>query len=303
MPLNCVWLPQLSDLKLADDEVHLWRAWLEQPTICLRLLYRLLSVDERHRAGRFRFDLDRNRFIARRGLLRVILGRYLDLKPASIRFGYGPNGKPFLEDACDRDELTFNLSHSKELAIYAISRKRKIGVDVERIRSIPEADKIVRDVFASREPHHGQHEEPRPRLTHKCQGLRTATRRQRFIFPMRGAKAIETFFEWWTRTEAYVKASGDGLGGRTDSTNDSVLEKPPSRSIAPGRASAETIDWSWQTFTPVPGHIATIVVEGTDWRLSCCEWREDGELRPALGCNRRDKSVAPDLDACEELIG
>jgi len=261
MAYDCSWSPPPSDLMLADDEVHLWRAWVGQPTVRLRLLYRILSVNERNRAGRFRFDLDRNRFIARRGLLRVILGRYLDLKPASIRFGYGPNGKPFLDEACNPDELTFNLSHSEELAIYAISRKRKIGVDVERLRPIPESDKIVADLYSS-----------------------TACRL--------GERA-EAFLDWWTRHEAYLKASGNGLSRRMGSTEDSVLEKPPSRSIAPDRASAETIEWSWQTFTPAPGHIATIVVEGTDWRLSCWEWREDDEL----SCNRRDKSVGPNLDA------
>ncbi len=245
MPLNCVWLPQLSDLRLADNEVHLWRAWLEQPTIRLRLLYRLLSVDERHRAGRFRFDLDRNRFIARRGLLRVILGRYLDLKPASIRFGYGPNGKPFLEDACNRDELTFNLSHSKELAIYAITRKRKIGVDVERLRPIPESDRIVADLYSS-----------------------TARRPD---------QPAEAFLNWWTRHEAYLKASGNGLGRPMDLTDYTMLEEPPPRSSTTNDDSEEKVDWSFQTFTAAPAHTGTIVAEGMDWSLVCLEWPNDGE--------------------------
>jgi len=245
MPLNCVWLLALSDLRLADNEVHLWRAWLEQPTICLRLLYRLLSVDERHRAGRFRFDLDRNRFIARRGRLRVILGRYLDLKPASIRFGYGPNGKPFLEDACNRDELTFNLSHSKELAIYAMTRKRRIGVDVERLRPITESDRIVADLYAF-----------------------TARR------PDQPAQA---FLDWWTRYEAYLKASGSGLSRRMDSTEKSRLEGRVSRSSVTKSVSEETVEWSLQTLMPAPGYAAALVVEATDWHLVCLELPNDWE--------------------------
>jgi 4'-phosphopantetheinyl transferase len=204
-------------------------------------------VDERHRAGRFRFDLDRNRFIARRGLLRVILGRYLDVKPASIRFGYGPNGKPFLEDACNRDELTFNLSHSEELAIYAISRKRRIGVDVERLRPIPESDKIVADLYSS-----------------------TACRTD---------QPAQAFLDWWTRHEAYLKACGNGLSRCADSTKKSMFERRVSRSSTTKSASEETVEWSCQTFRPAPGHTATVVVEGTDWHLACLEWSNEGEKR------------------------
>ena len=259
MPLNCVWLLQLSDLRLADNEVHLWRAWLEQPTICLRLLYRLLSVDERHRVGRFRFDLDRNRFVARRGLLRVILGRYLDLKPASIRFGYGPNGKPFLEDACNRDELTFNLSHSKELAIYAITRKRRIGVDVERLRPITESDRIVADLYA--------------------------------FTARRPDQPAEPFLNWWTRYEAYLKASGSGLSRRIDSTEDSMLEGRVSRSSVTKSASEETVEWSLQTLMPAPGYAAALVVEATDWHLVCLELPNDWE-KGSQGFQSSQQTVA-----------
>jgi 4'-phosphopantetheinyl transferase len=190
--------------------------------------------------------LDRNRFIARRGLLRVILGRYLDLKPASIRFGYGPKGKPFLEDACNRDELTFNLSHSEELAIYAISRKRKIGVDVERVRPIPESDKIVAGLYCS-----------------------TARR------PDQPAKA---FLDWWTRNEARLKASGDGLCRWMDSIDDSARDERPSRSNAADSHPEETVGWSFQTLVPAPGYTASVVAEGGDCHLACWPVPDEMEL-------------------------
>ena len=86
---------------LSDDEVHVWRDWLDRPTFHLQALYRMLALDEQPRAGRFRFERDRNRFIARRGLLRMILARYLGLDSESLRFCYGPNGKPSLELECN----------------------------------------------------------------------------------------------------------------------------------------------------------------------------------------------------------
>ena len=216
-------------------------------------------MDERNRAGRFRFELDRNRFIARRGLLRVILGRYLDLKPVSIRFGYGPNGKPFLEDACNRDELTFNLSHSKELAIYAISCKRRIGVDVERLRPIPESDKIVADLYSS-----------------------TADRPD---------QPAEAFLDWWTRYEAYLKAWGNGLSPCVDTTEKSRLEGRVSGSSVTESASEETVEWSIQTLTPAPDHTATVVVEGTDWHLACLELPNDWE-KGSQGFQSTQQTVA-----------
>jgi 4'-phosphopantetheinyl transferase len=173
----------------------------------------------------------------------MILGRYLDLKPASIRFGYGPNGKPFMEEAWNGDELTFNLSYSEELAIYAVSRKRRIGVDVERLRPIPESDQIVADLYFS-----------------------TADRLD---------QSTETFLDWWTRQEAYLKASGNGLSRPTGS----MLEGRVSRSSTTKSASEETVEWSCQTFRPAPGHTATVVVEGTDWQLACLEWSNEGEKR------------------------
>src|SRR5713226_9326224 len=94
---NCVWLAPTTNSALPNDEVHVWRADLDRPRLQLRRLYGMLSADEQQRAGRFRFERDGNRFIARRGLLRIILGRYLGVEPGSLRFCYGPNGKPALE--------------------------------------------------------------------------------------------------------------------------------------------------------------------------------------------------------------
>jgi 4'-phosphopantetheinyl transferase len=213
----------------------------------------MLALDEQRRAGRFRFERDRNRFIARRGLLRMILVRYLGLDSESLRFCYGPNGKPSLEPECNPGELSFNMSHSDGLAIYAINRKRKIGVDVERVRPVPENDKIVEDVFPS-------------------------TKQARL--PARHPdQRAEAFLGWWTRNEACVKASGDGLCRWMDSIDDSARDGQPSRSNAADSDSEEPVGWSFQTLVPAPGYTASVVVEGADCRLAC--WRVPDEMELA----------------------
>src|SRR5439155_15836563 len=145
-------------------------------------------------------------FIGRRGLLRVILARYLGLHPESLRFCYGNYGKPSLEPECNTGQLSFNMSHSQGLAIYAVSRNREIGIDVERVRPVPESDKIVEEIFPSTE--------------HARLPARRPDQRE------------EAFLDWWTRNEARLKASGDGLGRWTESMDDSAREGQPSKLMA-----------------------------------------------------------------------
>jgi 4'-phosphopantetheinyl transferase len=107
--------------------VHVWRASLDLPASEVHDLHQTPTPDELHRAERFRFRKDRDRFIAARGLLRAILGRYLKADPARLRFSYGPNGKPYLADEISGNDLSFNLSRRDDLALYAITRGREVG--------------------------------------------------------------------------------------------------------------------------------------------------------------------------------
>src|SRR5262249_38435202 len=94
-------------------------------------LRQLLSPQERARADRFRFEKDRNAFTIARGLLRIILGSYLQTTPSAIEFTYGSRGKPSVVSA---RPIQFNLSHSGDLAVYAITEGYEVGADVEYIR-------------------------------------------------------------------------------------------------------------------------------------------------------------------------
>src|SRR5688572_9738476 len=86
---------------------------------------------ERHRAGRFRFERDRRRFIVARARLRELLAVRLDVKPQAIELAYGKNGKPGLAQRFADTGWRFNVSHCDEVAVYAFSRDSEIGIDIE----------------------------------------------------------------------------------------------------------------------------------------------------------------------------
>jgi len=160
--------------------VHIWLEWIDTAQEPEGLP--ILDADELARAGRLRFERDRQRFVARRALLRRILGEQLGVEPASIRYRRTANGKPALVDA---DGPAFSTSHADGLAIVALATQGDVGVDVERLRSMPDALDIARRFFAVRELEH--------------LGAQPASVRS------------EAFLRLWTAKEACVKVLGRGL--------------------------------------------------------------------------------------------
>ncbi|HEV8106750.1 MAG TPA: 4'-phosphopantetheinyl transferase superfamily protein [Burkholderiales bacterium] len=168
-----------------SSEVQVVVARLDPGPHKARALAPSLSPAERSRAARFRFDRERRRFIVARARLRELLAERLDVPPESIELVYGREGKPALAERFARSGWRFNLSHCGELAVYAFSRAGEVGVDVEAVHAIAEADAIAARVFSRRE--------------HEAYRALAPTER-----PL-------AFFRCWTRKEAFVKALGGGL--------------------------------------------------------------------------------------------
>src|SRR6266853_4475007 len=105
------WNAPPDNLSLPENEVHVWLASLAQPEVVMLQLKQTLSHDELIRAGKFHFDKDRDYYMAARGLLRSLLGRYLDMQPAQLQFAYNEYGKPLLSTSLQGKFLNFNLSH------------------------------------------------------------------------------------------------------------------------------------------------------------------------------------------------
>jgi 4'-phosphopantetheinyl transferase len=202
--LDHVWGRSPADLRLARDEVHVWRASLSLPAARVQDLRRTLAADELSRAERFHLPNDRQRFIAARGVLRAILGRYLKVEPGQIHFCYSAYGKPALDSGAGHDAgLHFNLAHSGQLALYAVAPSRRIGVDLERIRADLDYEQIAEQSFAP----------------HERGALRAVPAHLK----------PEAFFNCWTRKEAYVKARGEGLSMPLDRFAVSLAPGEPAR--------------------------------------------------------------------------
>ncbi|MDQ6630282.1 MAG: 4'-phosphopantetheinyl transferase, partial [Verrucomicrobiota bacterium] len=128
--VHLLWNFPPAEWTLPREEAHVWSASLLVPDVSAAELAKILSSDEKERAARFHFVKDKNRFVVARGFLRKILGSYLKIEPREIIFDYGAHGKPVLRG---KKSLQFNLSHSGDLMLCAISRERDLGIDLEKI--------------------------------------------------------------------------------------------------------------------------------------------------------------------------
>jgi 4'-phosphopantetheinyl transferase len=235
-----------ADLSLAADEIHVWTASIDIASPGLAELESTLVEEERARAARFRFDLHRNRFIAGRGFLRTILGRYLAIAPAELEFSYGPNGKPSLSPAYVAAPLPFNLAHSEGLALLAITRLGQIGADVELVKRIDDAQELVSRFFSARE-------------NALFQKLSTDQQPQ-------------AFFNLWTRKEAWLKATGEGIGHSLNRVEVSFLPGEPARLLALPDGHAKGDRWSLISLDPGPPFVAAVATTIQDPKLKCWRW-------------------------------
>jgi len=242
------WLPPPADLTLSSNDVHVWRATLDQPVTRVQQLAQTLSDDERMRAERFHFEQDRKRFIVSHGILRTILSCYVGIEPSRLQFCYRSQGKPYLTQRFDGGTLRFNLAHSHELALYAFTRGREIGIDLERVRAEVACEQIAARFFSPRE---------------------SATLRA-----LPATVKQKAFFTCWTRKEAYIKARGEGLSLPLDQFDVSLAPGEPAALLNMRGGPMESSRWSLQELILGPGYVAALAVEGHGWRLACWEWPE-----------------------------
>jgi 4'-phosphopantetheinyl transferase len=243
-----LWRSPSEILELNHKEVHVWRATLDLPMSRVRSLEQTLAADERARAERFHFEKDRMHFIVARGLLRAILGRYLARNPHTLRFCYSQYGKPTLARESHNDaSLCFNVTHSHGVALYAVSRNRAIGIDLERIRTDVACEQIAERFFSPYE---------------------VSTLRSVPIY-MRP----EAFFSCWTRKEAYLKARGMGLSLALSQFDVTVAPGGSAALLSTREEDQDISSWWLCDLSPGFGYVAALAVEGHP-SLQYCEWSE-----------------------------
>jgi 4'-phosphopantetheinyl transferase len=228
-------------LALPDDEVQLWRVDLEA-TRADESRWKVLSSDELTRASRFHFPRDRQRFVASRALLRIILAAYLATDPSRLRFSYSEKEKPSLGPAHAGSGVTFNVSHSGGIALLAFARRRDIGVDVEQVRRDFDLETIARRFFS---PHE-----------------------QRQLETLPAEEKPDAFFRCWTRKEAYIKATGDGLSLPLSQFDVSLGAGDPNALLATRPDGSEVRRWLLQEVPAGLGYVAALCVRGQDWKLN-----------------------------------
>ena len=236
----------LSIPELAVHEIHIWSAALNQLNSSLSKFIQTLSIDERIRAARFHFDRDRNHFIVKRGILRTILGSYLNVEANRLQFCFGKNGKPSLADALGNKTIGFNVSRSNGIALFAFVRDYEIGVDIERIRDIPEMEQIAEKFFSLKE--------------------------NEILRSLPESKRKEAFFNCWTLKEAMVKAIGDGLSYPLDSFDVSTALGGQRELLRTQGESREESKWSVQLLEIGPGLAAAFALGGECRRVHCLQW-------------------------------
>lgn len=233
-------------LELGPDQVHVWRASLRPPADVLARLQTTLSADERARAARFHFPQHRTAFVAGRGVQREILARYTGLPPTALMYREGSHGKPELDGAAGGMGIRFNVSNSGDLALYAVTLGRELGVDLELLKPMPDGMDIASRFFSAPE------NEVFAALPDDVRDL--------------------AFFRCWTRKEAYIKAVGEGLSMPLDRFDVAFAPGEPARILRTRGNPAEAERWTMLALEPGPGYVGALAVEGAGWHPVLFDW-------------------------------
>ncbi len=232
---------------LLHGQVHIWQADLDLKSDHRDILWwPLLSEREKSRAVRFHFELDRNRYIVAHGTLRQLLGRYLNIQAQKVHFKYGDYGKPELDAVHADNEITFNMSHSNGIALYAFARRSLIGVDIERIKEVPDMDAVAGQFFSAKETDN--------------------------FNKLGQAEKIRAFYRCWTVKEAFVKAIGHGLHFPMDSIDVCIDPDKSARLIQVGGDAKEASQWWIQELKFGNGMAAAFAARGGPFQVHYAQW-------------------------------
>jgi 4'-phosphopantetheinyl transferase len=228
---------------LPEGAVDAWTVRLEGSAERLGRLERLLADDERQRAGRFRFDVHRHRFIVGRGALRLLLGEYLGERPERLLFRYGPRGKPFL---LEHPDLHFNFSNSADRGLLAVTRIAEIGADLEQRREMSDLLAIAERFFAAGEV--------------------------RRLLDLPREQHEECFFRCWTRKEAYLKAVGEGLAIPLDRFEVTLAPEDEPKFLGFDDPEETPDAWTLHHLIPAPNFLGAIALRAPLREVRLREW-------------------------------
>ncbi|MBI2534762.1 MAG: 4'-phosphopantetheinyl transferase superfamily protein [Deltaproteobacteria bacterium] len=239
-PASLAWPFPPPTLTLEPNEAHVWLVEANDAVVRASHLETLLSSAERERAAKFKFEKDRRLYTVTHAALRSILAGYLNVAPGDLEFEIGRRGKPRLAPNFSKDSLEFNLSHSFEVALIAVTREREIGVDVEHIKKEFAFAEVAERYFTTRE-------------VSAIRALPEDLQRR-------------AFYQCWTSKEAFLKAKGVGLSGELDEVE--ILFGGEGRvqvkNTLPG--------WHLSELNPCDGYVGAVALEINKCDLRCYRW-------------------------------
>jgi len=219
-----------------DGEIHVYRLDLSaKADLPYPQAGDLLDAGEKERAGRFRHEPSRRAFVAVRAALRILLGRYLRRNPASIRFATGEKGKPRLAGSEPDRGLVFNVSHSGDCGLIALSLDTALGVDVERQRPMAHRDGMAERCFAEQE--------------------------LAWWKALPEDRQEPAFFALWCCKEAFVKATGEGIALGLDACVVDLSGPPRLVSVPP--CCGQAAEWRLAAVEAEDGYAAALCYRGT----------------------------------------
>jgi 4'-phosphopantetheinyl transferase len=243
--IDWLWAAPTSSGGLTEDHVLVWSFALDLPSDKASAMTALLSPEERERAGKFGSEELRDRFIAGRATLRQFLARLLECDGQGLTFRYGEHGKPEL-DGPQAGRLHFNLSHTGAAALLAVAKRGPVGVDLEKVRPVWNPQQIASRFFTENEG--------------------------RKLDTVSDADRSETFFRLWTRKEAWLKATGEGIATALDRVEVSFLPDEPAQVLNVVTEHGQAGDWTLAGLQPARGYVGALAIRGQNLNIHCRHW-------------------------------
>jgi len=218
--------------QLLKGEIHLWTASLVPSPEKIESLRSVLSPYEKKKATYFKFEHKQHVYIITQAVLRILISAYLDIEPAEVILVASKKGKPFL---INEPSLFFNISNSHDICVYAFSRDAEVGIDIEKIRELPDIDQLIEKNLTSRE---------------KAYFLKNPDHK------------LSLFFQFWTFKESYLKAIGEGMRLTPENLEFSLDDgNIRLRSVKYG---FEATDWQFKGFTREGNYTGTLTYQTRD---------------------------------------
>ncbi len=247
--MSCRWPAAEKILLPGSQQVDVWCVELDSAQFFIENFLGILDEAEKERAARYHYEADRRKFILRRGVLRLLLGNYLNTQPSQLRYTTNEFGKPAL-DQCFGSNLQFNLSSSGDTTLLAFAEGRRVGVDIERVRQDFKTGPIAKRFFSAVE--------------------------QASLSQLPAGQRVQGFYNCWTCKEAVIKAEGRGLSLPLPSFDVNFAPGEPARVLAARDEALGVMQLKLQELEPSNGYAAALAVEGENWQAACWRYEDAG---------------------------